>query len=319
MTPGKAFMTSEEIRPLAERSDIKGAYLVAHAWAMIALAVVLFALFPNVVTFVLAIAIVGSRQLGLAILMHEAAHNALFRNRRLNDRIGEWACARPILADLPNYRQYHLTHHRHTQTDKDPDLPLSQKFPTTKASLKRKFLRDITGRTGLKQFASQVAASIRMAGDEDARDAAAADFAQAFKSLHFLTSLPFFLFPALVMSVLGDWWYGFAFWLLPYFTWFQLVLRIRNIAEHGAVEVSENPLQNVRTTRANWIERAFIAPYWVNFHLEHHMIMHVPCWNLPRMHALLKEKGLGSSMRTATGYTQALREAGWHAGYVIHI
>jgi fatty acid desaturase len=314
MTPGKAFLSTGEIRSLAERSDAMGVWLVFHAWAVIALAVVFFALFPNPVTLLLAIAIVGSRQLGLAILMHEAAHNALFRTRVLNEFAGDWLCARPILADLPAYRHYHLTHHRFTQTDKDPDLSLSAKFPTTKASLKRKFWRDITGRTGTKQVLGQIAMSLRLAGDAEARDAARAEFAQAFKSTHFLTSLPFFLLPAVTMSLLGDWWFGLVFWVLPFLTWFQLVLRIRNIAEHGAVEVSENPLQNVRTTYANWIERAFIAPYWVNFHLEHHLVMHVPCWNLPRMHALMHSKGMKPSMRVAAGYGQALREAGWRAG-----
>ena len=113
------------------------------------------------------------------------------------------------------------------------------------------------------------------------------------------------------MGLLGEWWYGLAFWLLPYLTWFQFVLRVRNIAEHGATEVSENPLQNVRTTLANPIERLFVAPYWVNYHLEHHMVMHVPCWRLPSMHAELKRKGLGGQMRIARGYGAALVEAGW--------
>lgn len=313
MTPGKAFLSSDEIRALAVRSDAMGAWLVFHAWGVIALAVAVFAWAPNAITFVLAVAVIGSRQLGLAILMHEAAHNALFRTRWINEIAGEWLCARAILADLPAYRRYHLTHHRYAQTDRDPDLALSAKFPTTKASLRRKFWRDISGQTGIRQLIGQVALSIRLAGDADAKEAAERTFAQAFKSTQFLTALPVFLLPALVMSLSGAWWYGLAFWILPFLTWFQLVLRIRNIAEHGAVEQSEDPLQNVRTTHANWLERAFVAPYWVNFHLEHHLVMHVPCWQLPRMHVALRDKGLTSSMRLASGYRQALREAGWRA------
>jgi len=44
--------------------------------------------------------VVGSRQVGLAVLMHEAAHNALFKARALNEWAGEWLCGRPILAGL---------------------------------------------------------------------------------------------------------------------------------------------------------------------------------------------------------------------------
>lgn len=312
MTPGKTFLSTDEIRPLAKRSDVAGALLVAHCWGVVALAVAIFAWFPNALTFLLAVMLIGSRQLGFAILMHEAAHNALFKTRSLNEFFGEWLCGRPILAELGAYRHYHLTHHRFTQTDKDPDLVLSQKFPTSRASLRRKFLRDLTGRTGIKQLYGQIVMSLRLAGDHDAIEAAErTQAAQAFKSSDLWKSLPVYLGVAVLMGVLGEWWYGLAFWVLPHLTWFQLVLRIRNIAEHGATEESDNPLQNVRTTLAGPIARTFVAPYWVNYHLEHHMVMHVPCWRLKRMHRLLMDKGLGGQMNVAPGYSAALAEAGW--------
>jgi fatty acid desaturase len=312
MTPGKAFLSTEEIRPLAQRSDLMGAWLVLHCWGTIAVAVGIFAIWPNALTFVLAVIIIGSRQLGLAILMHEAAHNALFKNRKINDFVGEWVCGRPILAELSAYRHYHLTHHRFTQTEKDPDLVLSSKFPTSKASLKRKFTRDLTGQTGIKQLTGQILMSFRLAGDEDAIKAAASDFAQSFKAPDLWKSLPVFIFIIIGLGLIGGWWWGLAFWLLPYLTWFQFVLRVRNIAEHGATEVSENALQNVRTTKAGPLARLLVAPYWVNYHLEHHMVMHVPCWQLKTMHKILIDKGLGPQMRVAPTYGAALAEAGWH-------
>ncbi len=311
MTTGKSYLSSEEIRPLATRSDLMGVWLVLHCWGVIILAVILYALFPNPFTLLLAVCLIGSRQLGLAILMHEAAHMALFKTRSLNEFAGEWLCGRPILAELASYRHYHLTHHRFTQTDKDPDLALSSKFPTSRASLKRKFLRDLTGQTGAKQLIAQIVMSFRLAGDDDAIEAATQDAAQAFKARDLWKSLPIFGGVMLVMSLAGEWWYGLAFWLLPYLTWFQLVLRIRNIAEHGATEQSQNPLQNVRTTLAGPIARAFVAPYWVNYHLEHHLVMHMPCWQLPRLHRLLLRKGMSDQMRTAPSYRAALSEAGW--------
>ncbi len=311
MTPGKKYLGTDTIRALAERSDLAGAALLLHCWGVIALSIGLFALWPNLLTFLLAVVLIGSRQLGLAILMHEAAHNALFRTRALNEFAGEWLCGRPILAELGSYRHYHLTHHRHTQTDMDPDLVLSEKFPTSHASLRRKFIRDLTGQTGVRQLVSQIVMSFRLAGDDDAIAAATQDAAQAFKARDLWKSLPVFLGVTVAMSLAGQWWYGLAFWLLPYLTWFQLVLRIRNIAEHGATERSENPLQNVRTTLAGPIARAVVAPYWVNYHLEHHMVMHVPCWRLPALHKALCEAGLKERMRVSPTYGHAMAEAGW--------
>ncbi len=311
MTPGKSYLASDTIRSLSARSDWMGAWLMLHCWGVIGGAVVLFALWPNPLTFVLAVMLIGSRQLGLAILMHEAAHNALFKTRWLNGLAGEWLCGRPILAELASYRHYHLTHHRHTQTDLDPDLVLSEKFPTNRASLQRKFIRDITGQTGVKQLMGQIMMSLRLAGDDDAIKAATRDAAAAFKARELWKSLPIFIGVAFLMSLSGQWWYGLAFWVLPYLTWFQLVLRIRNIAEHGATEKSDNPLQNVRTTRAGPLARALVAPYWVNYHLEHHMVMHVPCWRLPALHSALKSAGLDGKMRNSPSYGHALAEAGW--------
>ena len=311
MTPGKAYLTPQDIRPLAARSDVAGTLLILHCWGVIAGAIGLFALWPNPLTALLAVMLIGSRQLGLAILMHEAAHNALFKTRQLNEFVGTWLCGWPIMADLKAYRHYHLTHHRYTQTDKDPDLVLSQNFPTSKASLKRKFTRDLTGQTGAKQLYSQIMTFIRLAGDDDAIEAAKGDAAQAFKSNTIYTAFPVFFGIALGISLIGDWWWGLAFWIVPYLTWFQFVLRVRNIAEHGATEMSEDPLRNVRTTFAGPIAKTFIAPYWVNYHLEHHMIMHVPCWRLSRLHALLVGKGLGEQMNVAPSYRAALAEAGW--------
>ncbi len=44
--------------------------------------------------------IVGTRQLGLAILMHEAAHGGLHSNKAVNEWVGQWLCAVPVGADL---------------------------------------------------------------------------------------------------------------------------------------------------------------------------------------------------------------------------
>ena len=307
MTPGKAFLTPEEIRPLARRSDLWGALLLLHCWGVIAAALALFAVWPNPLTFLLAVVLIGSRQLGLAILMHEAAHSALFRNRALNEWAGEWLCGRPILADMLEYRRYHLKHHRFTQTEEDPDLTLSRPFPCTRASLLRKLWRDISGQTGVRQRAQQIMFAFKMAGESEG--ATSQDLAQAFSGPVLGRALVANAVLFAAMWAAGAWWWWFAFWLLPLLTWFQLVLRVRNIAEHGAVEFSDDPLRNVRTTKAGWLLRLLLAPYWVNYHLEHHLVMHVPCRNLPRLHALMLEKGHGPRMQIGRSYWEVLRLA----------
>ena len=97
-------------------------------------------------------------------------------------------------------------------------------------------------------------------------------------------------------------------WLLPLLTWQQLVLRLRNIAEHAVVPDAHDPFGNARTTRANWLARALVAPYWVNYHLEHHLLMWVPCYRLPLAHAFLKANGYGARLTLSAGYLRVLAE-----------
>lgn len=309
MADGKSYLTPDEIRVLARKSDLMGWGLLVFGWGIVFGAVALFAWWPSILTFLLAVMLIGSRQLGFAILMHEAAHRALFQTGWLNEWAGQWLAARPILAEMTSYRTYHLTHHRHVQTEKDPDLPLSAKFPTTRDSLVRKFKRDITGQTGLKLRLAQIRRALQLGFDEDA--IAGAKMAQTFQSEDLRPALLVNAVLFIAMWGIGEWWYWFAFWALPLMTWYQLVIRIRNIAEHAVLRDATDPLGTARTTYADPLTALFLAPYWVNYHLEHHLIMHVPCWRLPRLHALLLSRDLGPNMELAPSYWFVLGHVGW--------
>ncbi|MFM7698435.1 MAG: fatty acid desaturase, partial [Limnohabitans sp.] len=98
-------------------------------------------------------------------------------------------------------------------------------------------------------------------------------------------------------------------WVLPLLTWFQLFSRVRNIAEHAVTGDRNDRLRNTRTTFANLWERLLVAPYWVNYHLEHHLYAFVPCWKLPAAHRLLVKRGLASQMEISPSYAAVLRQA----------
>ena len=307
MQHAKKYFTSDEIRPLAKRSNFMGAFLVSHCFCTIALAIFVFSIWPNLFTFLFAVMVIGSRQLGLAILMHDSAHRALFANNFLNEKIGYWVCGAPILADMLAYRHYHLMHHKHTQTEKDPDLNLSKPFPTSIRSIIRRLIRDITGQTGIKSIFNQARTAFKLAFDKDAIDSITKQ-PQSFKGNSISEPVIANLILFIIMWIAGEWWWWFTFWLLPLVTWFQLVVRIRSMAEHAATDFSDNELQNVRTTYANPLIRLFLAPYWVNYHLEHHLIMHVPCWRLKKVHSLLLKKGYADRMKVSKNYFDVFKQ-----------
>ncbi|MBY0563330.1 MAG: fatty acid desaturase family protein [Hyphomonadaceae bacterium] len=290
----KDVFTAKEWARLSARSSWRGLACVAGAWGLIIAAGALFVAWPNPLSYVLAVMLIGARQLGLAILMHDAAHGALHTDQKVNDWVGEWLCAAPVGARLASYRAYHLKHHRYTEQPEDPDLALSAPFPITRASLLRKVVRDLTGQTFIKQRGAQLFGN-RKAGE--VVNASTAHFL-------FVNAL---LFAALTLA--GYWWTYLALWLVPMATWFPLVTRLRNIAEHAVVETREDPFSHARTTLANPLERLFIAPYWVHYHGEHHVFMHVPCYRLERLHAALMDKGYWSRMTIASGYWRVLEQA----------
>jgi fatty acid desaturase len=147
-------LSREDIQELLRPSDWRSWLSVAVDWGLVFGAMALVAAWPHLPTLPLAIVfalfVIGARQLGLAVLMHEAAHRSLFASRRVNDFVGSWLCAYPVWSDLRAYRAYHLQHHAKTATAEDPDLSLVRPFPITRASLRRKVGRDLSGRTGLK-------------------------------------------------------------------------------------------------------------------------------------------------------------------------
>lgn len=290
----KTVFTPEEWAALSARSSWRGLALVACAWGLIAAAAALFALWPNPLTYVLAVMLIGARQLGLAILMHDAAHGALHPNQRINDWVGEWLCAAPVGGRLESYRAYHLKHHRYTEQPEDPDLALSAPFPISRRSFWRKVARDLTGQTFLKQRTAQLFGG-RKAGE-----------VVNASTTHFLI-VNAVLFAG--VALIGYWQLYPALWIVAMATWLPLVTRLRNIGEHACVPVSDDPFSHARTTLANPIERLFIAPFWVHYHAEHHVFMHVPCYNLPRLHRLLLDKGHGPRMTITRGYNEVLKVA----------
>jgi len=195
-----------------------------------------------------------------------------------------------------------LQHHARTQQDDDPDLILSAPFPITQPSYRRKFWRDISGQTG---YAQRKAQFLNALGDPS--------WPLAQRAAHFWSKLgPQFVFNLLffaALTVAGVWWAYPLLWILPLLTWQMVITRIRNIAEHAVVPDSSDPLRNTRTTRAGFFERLFVAPYYVNYHLEHHLLFYVPCYNLPRVHRILSASRHADRMEVQPNYAAVLRLA----------
>ncbi len=284
----------EEIRNLLALSDWRAVWSIVLNWLIVAAAMGVVAAWPNLLTIIAAVFVIGARQLGFAVLMHEGAHRTMFRSRWANDTLVNWLCSYPIWSDLHPYRRYHLQHHAKNWTKEDPDVGLATPFPVTPASMRRKVWRDLSGQTGWKRAKATLARDLGLSQGNVKR----LDFmgARSLKgvvitNLMLLLALTAFGHPTL-----------YLLWVIAWFTTYSLVMRLRSIAEHAVIPDPADPLNNTRTTLTRWWERFLVAPNCVNYHLEHHLLMTVPHYKLRHMHKLLQQRGTLDHACVVRGY-----------------
>jgi fatty acid desaturase len=281
---------AEDWRAITTLSRWRGISLVLHGWMVVALATFggaaawAYDWRAGLLVTPFVLAILGGRQLGLSILMHDGAHGLLHPDRKTNNWLGQWPTGAATGSDLHAYRAYHLTHHKFTQQAEDPDLALSAPFPTSRDSLRRKFIRDLTGQTFYKQRRAQFAVALRGAqfmlrregsnGKADTNagralnmqnrtglNAPVANVEGAKTTARTVGRFLLVQTILLAISLLVWGWTPFLLWLTALATTFQLFLRIRNIAEHACTPTgSGDPFTHARTTQAGVIARMTVAP-----------------------------------------------------------
>lgn len=294
------YLSREDVARFTAKSDWHAARLVFGNWLFIAAIFAGVATWTNPVTVVLAIPLLAGRQLGLSVLMHDCGHRTLFRTPWLNDVVGQWFCALPVLNDQPSYARGHLEHHRRAGTHNDPDLPNYQAYPIPRSSFRRKVVRDLTGQTGFKlirALARRGASGIMSRG---ASPGSVATYQQLLVQLVLLG----------VLAACGVAWL-YLLWAVSYLTVFMLIIRVRQVAEHAAVPdlYDRDVRQNTRTVDAPWWQKWVFAPFGVNYHLEHHFMASVPCYRLGALRQHLRQRGAFEGVPEFRGYGQLLNHA----------
>jgi fatty acid desaturase len=310
-------LSSEQRTQLNQKSNWLGAWSVIKSWALIFFAFGLSIVFPNPLSYIITVILLAGAHVGLAILMHDASHRALFANTRVNDWVGEWLCAKPIFQSLEGYRSYHMAHHRLAGTMEDPDMVMTKNYPITRASFRRKILRDISGISGIKTYvgltlmhAEQL--KYMLNGQAIANPNKPRGFIAIGKVLVqnlYAFVLTNFIILLILWTLHAPWLY--LLWIAAQLFPFQVFLRVRQIADHAVVpdSLSKNPLLHARSTTAAWWEKLLFAPHHEHFHLEHHLVPTAPSWNLPKLHAILIEANALPEGSQSHGYAAVLRRA----------
>lgn len=283
-------LTKQEMRDLREKSNFRALATLAWNWGLIVAAFAVAIVWTNPLTIGLGIVILGGRQLGLGIINHDCAHHAFFKSRKVDDFVGEWVVGAPMNISLAAYRAYHLKHHKYAGTPNDPDIGFVKHYPVPRDSLKRKFKRDLTGQTGIRDTMFKI---------------------RKFKFSRHWKWLAFHVALLGTLTAAGAPWAYLMWWAAELFI-YPAIVRLRQIGEHGtAIDRTHLDARlNTGTTVAPFWQRILVAPNNVNYHLEHHLLASIPPYNLARLHTLLKQRGFYDQTDCiSSGYVDVLRRA----------
>ncbi len=266
----------DELRRIPSlRNGLSVAFLYVQVAALVAVVVASPGLW-RLLTWPIVFVLMGRTHAQFASLMHEAAHRLLFKNRTLNDTVGRWLLGFPGFTTTDGYRRVHMAHHREEFGPDEPDFALYASYPVAAASLRRKLMRDATGRTGLKLLRQQL------------RSLSAPE-AVVRNTQRKIWVLQLAMFAACIVA--DAWWLYLVFWLLPYLTVWRVINRLRSIAEHGGMSASKDRRITTHAVRQHPLARFMLVPYNIGLHLAHHVDSGVPMRNLPRFNQALHDSG----------------------------
>lgn len=230
--------------------------------------------------------VIGALQLRMFVLHHEAAHRLLFSNRRANDVVGinllGWLA---FGAGTHGYRRVHTQHHRDEFGPAEPDLLLYSFYPVRSGSLRRKLVRDAIGVSAWR-IARPLITGIATKGKR-------------------VNSVRFYLGQLAVFGAFwltGQPWLYVVLWVVPYACVYQVLNRLRAIAEHGGMTRSDDRRATTHHVTPRKLTRLWLVPYNVGHHLAHHVDSGIPFRNLPRLTEALIADGYVTDAMTWPNY-----------------
>lgn len=283
------------------------AYLVLQ-WTIMMATFVVAARVHHPIGYVVAAIVIASRMQALGVLLHDATHFLLYKNRAINDIVSDLFVAFPLGLSTTLYRKTHFRHHRYTNTEEDQDLAAMQEeeewytWPKTKWGLWKTILRSTFGLNFLKGW-------VLYKHWAPWNNFTSPSFPRRCRILYIgsmVTVYSFFAF-ALKMNTVATVCL-MSVYTLAGITILNLANRLRATAEHLGTP-GDHELNQTRTVVPNWIERFFIAPYGVSYHLEHHLFPSVPGCRLPKLHrTLMQDDEFRRKAHITKGYTGVVRE-----------
>jgi fatty acid desaturase len=299
---------------------------IAMTWMVIGFAIWFGLTFQTWWSYLLSVLVIGSRQHALGTLVHDGTHYTLAKNRNVNDFLSDFFCALPIFISTRGFRIFHITHHRYTRTEKDPEVHAGAAhpdyiWPKNKNEAYKVLIKDLLGINALSAFGnifiwSDVPSLMGKSKEHWIKQKIVpgiAEFLDRTNPRYRISTkvkLGLLAYYISLFSVLTyfSWWKVFLlYWVVPMFSVLAFIIRLRGMSEHNGLKL-ETELNSSRTTLwKNPVMAYLVTPFFVNYHLEHHLFPQVPYFHLKDLHhELMKQDLYKNEAAISTNYISNL-------------
>ena len=281
--PERLSVTSKrEIMALTGARPARFAATLATTWLTIAALIALGIYANNLFVTALCICLIGTRQMSLALLLHEQVHRLGLRSKYADWLINVFAVFPLFVTTVEDYAKVHLSHHKYCFTRDDPDFLRKAgdewTFPKTKSQLLAIVLRDITAMNVIRLIRGKTAPRTT-------------EFTRRHPTPKWLR-IGFFVTAAGLITVAGGWKVFLIYWLLPTLTVTQVMVRWIAVCEHQYNIENGTIHETTPLIVLNWWQRLLMPDMNFGYHAYHHMHPGVSFSLLPQVHAIYQREGL---------------------------
>lgn len=271
-----------EIMALSGARPVRFVAELAFTWASIAAFIAAGVYFENLAVTLFCIFLIGTRQMALALLLHEQVHRLGMRSKYADWFINVFAVYPLFVTTVEDYAKVHLSHHKYCFTQDDPDFLRKAgdewTFPKTLGQLIMIAVKDLTAMNLVRLIRGKTAPRT----DE---------FTRRNPSPKWLR-IAFFVAAAGVLTAVGGWTVFLIYWVVPAMTVTQLMVRWIAVCEHEYNIENGTIHETTPLIQLTWWQRALMPDLNFGLHAYHHMHPGVSFANLPKVHEIYKREGL---------------------------
>lgn len=271
-----------EIMALSGARPARFAAELVFTWACIAAFIAAGVYFDSIAVTLFCIFLIGTRQMALALLLHEQVHRLGMRSKYADWIINIFAVYPLFVTTVEDYAKVHLSHHKYCFTKDDPDFLRKSgaewTFPKSVGQLLAIVLRDITAMNVIRLIKGKTAA-------------ATTEFTRRNPSPKWLR-MAFFAAAALALTLIGGWKVFLLYWVIPAMTVTQLLVRWIAVCEHQYNVENGTIHETTPLIQLKWWQRLLTPDLNFGFHAYHHMHPGVSFSNLPKVHEIYCREGL---------------------------